>query len=165
MKSALILSLVTVAMVSQQQAPSPPIVVGDLAPFNGNRFSGSPNGTFGGMLAIYCAPAAGQQMSSIAGALGSNLKSLTIRAYHPQRFASERAVIDHVRTMLVARPENGTLGRLDWSEVTDLDIAIVSEWNDGRFGRLDLGSNGPTRYAHLQDHRGCEWWARYQSGK
>jgi hypothetical protein len=70
--------------------------------------------------------------------------------------------VEYVRTMLVAIPEGGHLfASWAWSEGTQLQVSIITEWKDGRFGRFDLGSNGTTQYAHLEDQRGCERWGRF----
>lgn len=144
-----------------QSAPAPALIKVDVTlEFNGNRFGVLVSRPFG-LVGIRCAAAAGQKLTSIATVLGPSVKTLTVRAYHPVRFPSERQLTDYIRAMLVARPENGVLGTDVWSEGGDLDISMVTEWNDGRFGRFDLGSNGPNRYVHLEDQRGCEWWSRF----
>jgi hypothetical protein len=99
---------------------------------------------------------------TLADVLGPGVRSLSVRRYHTWRFKTDDEVRDYIRTTLTARPPEGVWPRQAWSEVTPVNVVIVTEWADGRFGRFDLGGQPEGgRYAHLQDRRGCEWWARF----
>ena len=163
MRTLVGVALASVLTFGQEPAP-PRIVVAVRVLFNGNSFGVSLDRPFG-LVPIACQWPSGGQPRNISEILGPTVKALTVAAYATPRFQSETQLSAYIRSMLVARPEGGSLGTGVWSEGTDLDIGIVTEWADGRFGRFDLGTNGRTRYAHVQDHRGCEWWGRFLAPK
>ena len=149
-----------VVMVGRLLAQTPPIVIEVRVTNGGGPFSVNLDRSFG-LSPITCPHPSGQDPATIADVLGQSVRTLTVRAYDTSRFQTEDQVRDYIGAMLVARPEGGRMGGGLWSEVTVLQVSIVIEWVDGRFGRFDLGSSGTSQYAHLEDQRGCERWGRF----
>lgn len=127
-------------------------------------------GSFGtmrsfGVAGIACRSESGHEPATIVDVLGPSVKSLTVQGYDTTRFETQEEVRDYVRAMLTARPESDQMTIFQvWSEGGSIQVVIVTEWMDGRFGRFDLGSLGAgtgNQYAHLEDHRGCERWGRF----
>jgi hypothetical protein len=116
---------------------------------------GPPWGSSFGNVEIPCRSESGPRPVTLSEVLGPRVRALSVRRYNTLRLKTDDEVRDYIRTILTARPA-GIWPTINWSEGVLFDVVIVTEWEDGRFGRIDLG--GP--YAHLQDHRGCEWWAR-----
>lgn len=119
-----------------------------------------------GVAAISCASESGREPVTIVDVLGSDVKTLSVRGYDTARFRTEDEVRNYVRVMLTARSEGERMSTFQaWSEGGGIQVVIVTEWTDGRFGRFDLGGLGiggeGNQYAHLEDHRGCERWARF----
>ena len=131
--------------------------------------SGGPFGIFRpfGVAMISCPSESGREPATIADVLGANVKTISVRGYKSARFTTEAHVIGYVRAMMTARPEGDRMSGLQtWSEGGDIEVVMVTEWKDGRFGRFDLGSSSGAgskgnQFAHLEDHRGCERWGRF----
>jgi hypothetical protein len=119
-----------------------------------------------GRYSVTCPLPPGPAPVTISDLLGSDVRALKVGAFNESRFKTEAQLRDYIRAMLVARPESGGFRPLAaWSEFTYLEVSMVIEWMDGRFGRFDLGSMGSAgrnQYAHLEDRRGCERWARFR---
>jgi len=120
-----------------------------------------------GVGGISCRSESGREPESVADALGSDVKSLTVRGYNTTRFKTQDQVRDYIQAMLAARPPEGNqmANYQAWSEGGSIDVVIMTEWKDRRLGRFELGSLGyggsGNQYAHVEDHRGCEWWGRF----
>lgn len=92
--------------------------------------------------------------------LGPDVRALSVRQYHTWRFKTDDEVRDFVRATLTASPQEGIRPRPP-SMGTMTNVVIVTEWEGGRLGRIDLGGLPEGgRYAHLEDSRGCQWWAQ-----
>jgi hypothetical protein len=156
--------LVVVFSAGSVWAQTPRIVIDD-----SHRTTNSTGGAFGlmrayGVVTMACPAQSGPRPTTIADVLGPNVKVLTIRAVNASRFKTDDQVRDYVRRMLTAPVADPGMASFQmWSHGSPIDVGIVIEWADGRFGRLELGGYTPQgdQATHIEDHRGCELWGRF----
>jgi len=88
----------------------------------------------------------------------SGARKILIHQFETREWPSFETVRDYVERLLDAVPEGERLApTVYWAESRLTEVFATVNFGSGQPRPLRV-ANG---YAHVQDARGCEWWARY----